>query len=1222
LLANFPSRYFVYALGLLLLSWVCYSIESIIYDEDEFVVASIEERLSVLVKEQADFIDRVEENFSEGTYRVVNQHNRDFPTFIFVSGQLKSWSSNDLIPAYTELAGDYEFRLVTGEDATYLARKRTLASRSAQTELFSIIILERRYAVENRYIKDARNSALFPIGAKIVEVGESEGVDIRLDGNTLYRVTLGDSHTDKSGTLIMLSLFLFGIGLAILIAALYRWSEMLARAIGFTSGLIILVAGFLALRTLLEFSDLPGSIWPSDIFDPRTYYSSEHNSSIGELLINLLLLVLVAWYSLINFSVKRAVRKLINTPPVLRTLVVFVLTLVSIICLYGHVWLVQNISFNSQIELDVSASITFPGARMVAYGCFAIYAILFFLIHQLTARFIQILRISPVSIGIIIALAYGLVAGLFHSYALWWLVFLLHLIFLLLSWSTGWVGTLKRIRYNTFLYLFTSALLSTAMFAAALYKAQERNTLIAKQKFANQLLIENDVLGEYLLSEAIDNITDDVQIKSRFLNPRLLTTQTAYHIRERHMNEYFDKYEISILFFNDDGALMNQTDGPSFENLSNDLLTLDNRTEYKDIYFVNDLTSTGVYKYLAVVPVTRYDTFLGHIVLDLRLKRYIPTSLYPELLIDQRFFYAPQPDFNYALYQGNRLIYEAGGYSYASAFNKENLNVEKLYIEGSEDVLMHHLGVRDIDDKVFIISSTKYPNKDIIANFSFLFMMMVFLIVLLTVVDAIKLRFREVELNFATRLQIYLSLAFFLPLLVTTIVVLNTINESYKEELDITYQEKADNISQQVIGELKSYSEGETNRIQLSQLVSDISRYSQVDVNLFDGLGRLVASSQQRIFDNKLKSAYINPQALYQIISGEQESVTFDEQIGELNYRSTYHAIRSDSDGHLLGTLSIPFFESSNDLKNEQLDVFTSLLNIFTLIFLVSLVFINLATSFLTRPLDLITQKLSKTRLEDKNQPIDWKSNDEIGVLVKEYNRMLVNLEKSKASLAKNEKEVAWREMAKQVAHEIKNPLTPMKLTLQQLQRTLADQGKVTNAERPIKTVLNQIDTLSDIATSFSAFAKMPIPVNSKTDVSAVLKETLLLFDEKCKISTDLPSKEYCVFADGKLLGRIFNNLILNGIQSVPDGKEPSIRVALKEKDQRISISFQDNGVGISDEHTEKIFVPNFSTKTTGSGLGLAIAKRGIEHAGGSISFTTEVGVGTEFIIELPLYQE
>lgn len=280
-----------------------------------------------------------------------------------------------------------------------------------------------------------------------------------------------------------------------------------------------------------------------------------------------------------------------------------------------------------------------------------------------------------------------------------------------------------------------------------------------------------------------------------------------------------------------------------------------------------------------------------------------------------------------------------------------------------------------------------------------------------------------------------------------------------------------------------------------------------------------------------------------------------------------------------------------------------------------------LASRVITYPFTYLTQKIKSLTLTKENEPLNWQADDEIGLLVREYNTMLLNLEKSKKALAMSEKESAWREMAQQVAHEIKNPLTPMKLKLQHLKRVLTEApSDVAAYQKPIDNLLGQVETLSDIATSFSSFAKMPVPLSERVNLVQVLNRAIGLFnEEQAEIRKNIPRAAVWVMADEKLLGRIFNNLILNAIQARKDEVDPEIDIELVEKSNKVQVRCSDNGKGISEDIREKVFIPKFSTKEEGSGIGLAIAKRGVEHAGGSIWFESEENRGTTFFIEFPL---
>ena len=297
------------------------------------------------------------------------------------------------------------------------------------------------------------------------------------------------------------------------------------------------------------------------------------------------------------------------------------------------------------------------------------------------------------------------------------------------------------------------------------------------------------------------------------------------------------------------------------------------------------------------------------------------------------------------------------------------------------------------------------------------------------------------------------------------------------------------------------------------------------------------------------------------------------------------------------------------------------------ILFLLAIVIAVVISGKITKPLRLIQKKFREIELGKKNEPISYESQDEIGSLVKEYNRMVAELSKSAELLAKSERESAWREMAKQIAHEIKNPLTPMKLSVQHLQKAWKDKAPNwdEHLSRVSKTLIKQIDTLSAIATGFSNFAQIPKANNEVVDSIVIIKNSVNLFEDtkNIKVTIDLhQNKRVNVFADKEQLLQVFNNLIKNAIQAIPDNVEGLIKIELFTSENTLKVKVVDNGKGISDELKDKLFTPNFTTKTSGMGLGLTIAKNIVENANGTIWFETEIGKGTTFFVELPVYKK
>lgn len=276
----------------------------------------------------------------------------------------------------------------------------------------------------------------------------------------------------------------------------------------------------------------------------------------------------------------------------------------------------------------------------------------------------------------------------------------------------------------------------------------------------------------------------------------------------------------------------------------------------------------------------------------------------------------------------------------------------------------------------------------------------------------------------------------------------------------------------------------------------------------------------------------------------------------------------------------------------------------------------------ITGPVAQLSEKLKKIRLGKKNETIQWAIDDEVGELIRDYNSMVTKLDESALLLAQTERDTAWREMAKQVAHEIKNPLTPMKLSIQYLEHAAREEGTdlPSMIKRVSKTLIEQIDNLTHIASEFSSYAKMPQAMNEVFVINDVVASVHDLFRkrEDMDIQLQVPINDLFVFADKSQIIRVLNNIVKNAIQAIPKSRRGLIHIKLNYSNENVIISIHDNGVGIDESMREKVFYPNFTTKSSGMGLGLAICSDIIQSFDGRIYFETEKGVGTTFFIELP----
>jgi len=477
------------------------------------------------------------------------------------------------------------------------------------------------------------------------------------------------------------------------------------------------------------------------------------------------------------------------------------------------------------------------------------------------------------------------------------------------------------------------------------------------------------------------------------------------------------------------------------------------------------------------------------------------------------------------------------------------------------------------------------------------------------------------ELFIANRLQLYVTWMVFATFLVVLFVTVNYFVRNYSETQKDGLRQKANEIASKLSSKVNIdavYDKYQTG------LVYDLAEYYNTDINLYRADGTLLVSTNDRLIEESVRGRLMNPSVYRKMANLGSSTSLINESLGDLDYISSYTALLN-KDLKVKGYLNLPYFSNRKDLYRDISEYAVTIINLFALVFAIMIVIAYLVAQRIALPLNLIRKQLASIKIGERNQPLDWDKNDEIGLLVKEYNKMIVELENSLNLLAESERQGAWREMAKQVAHEIKNPLTPMRLSLQHLQFSLQrnDENLKDKIQKTSELLIRQIDSLSQMAEEFSSFAKMPEPKLERVNLVQVVSDAVLLLGKESDMPIEwkFASDDVHVQADPLQLGRVFTNILKNAIQSIPEGRTGEIAAELKLKDKRVVVEFRDNGKGIPESLRDKIFSPNFSTKNSGMGLGLAISKKIVEQLGGSIAYQTKVGEGTKFTIELPVVQ-
>jgi nitrogen fixation/metabolism regulation signal transduction histidine kinase len=396
-----------------------------------------------------------------------------------------------------------------------------------------------------------------------------------------------------------------------------------------------------------------------------------------------------------------------------------------------------------------------------------------------------------------------------------------------------------------------------------------------------------------------------------------------------------------------------------------------------------------------------------------------------------------------------------------------------------------------------------------------------------------------------------------------------------------------------------------------------------LNLNIYNLKGKLLISSKASFSVDSVSPPI--PNYIIKLVQSSIEKRYVDvKSVDGLKNRSSFSQIKDDK-FKPLGILNLPYVDD-DDYYEEELRAFLIRLGqVYTFMLLVAFALAYFLASYITKSLKTISDKINETSLNQKNEKIVIEANSrEINSLISAYNQMVDQLEESATMLAQSEREQAWREMAKQVAHEIKNPLTPMRLTVQNFQRKFDadDPNLKQKLDDYTKTLIQQIDTMSSVASAFSNFASMPAQQNESLNVVDVVELALDIFNEDF-IHFESNKEEITAKLDRTQLIRIITNLVKNAIQSIPDEQEfKQILVSVNEHNEHVLIQVEDNGTGIEFEDRDHVFEPKFTTKTSGMGLGLGIIKNIIENYKGTITFETELGKGTTFTVSLPLIEK
>lgn len=1023
------------------------------------------------------------------------------------------------------------------------------------------------------------------------------------------------------------------IALIFLLIYIHLVAESVARRSRALYGILFLAFAFLLIRYFLYRFGSVFSFRQFQLFDPAIFGTNPVNRSLGDLLINSILvcwIVLFAWYNV------GPVQKI---PSFLKGKRVYVAGFAALFFLIFSTFqlanIVRSLVLDSKISFNVTDFFSLDFYTVIGLIVLALLCLSYYYFSKLLFRFIfpafknQYLYIYffIAVVGLtFLTFRSGNAIVLFHLPVLLWLV-----IYTLLISQEHFI--INRFKVTTAGVLFWIFVFSISL-AAIIIQGNRENELRVRKGIAEKYDQITDPSNDRTLSIAITYLDSRFLANnfSRFKNRpqnRLLRDS----ILSENFTGYSTRYDTKIYVFDSLNRPVNNDDRMTYPELNTIFSVQSRPTGIPDLYYHE--TSFDKFTYITRREIRDSSGFIGTFFIISTPRQYGTTdALYPELFRQiSRSDISNSPVYSYAIYNNNLLIASSSKYSFPISLTAGQVPKGEFEsrVNGDYDELWYKAG----NKKVVVIAKKSDTVLETITLFSYLFCAFLFMVGLLQLIAfLIKIANNLHSFNLFAQITIRSQIhgtVIFISVLSFLIIGAATIS-FFIARYNRNNVDKLSRTAGIMVKELQKQLNDTTNfdpdlsdsasTYNLQKLVNEVADIHNVDVNVYDPEGNLEVSSEEDVYKKGILSNKMHPLAFYHLDRLREVQYVQEETLSSLSYLSIYAIVRNDK-GEVMQYLNIPYFSSQLDLKQEISNFLVTIINLNAFIFLIAGIIALFITNKITQSFSVIGDKMRAITLGKTNEEIIWKRNDEIGELVKQYNKMVNQLEASAEALAKSEREGAWREMARQVAHEIKNPLTPMKLSIQYLQKAVnSNQSNIKDLTANVaNTLIEQIDHLSKIAADFSQFANISNKKIELVDLHQVIGILVDLYSSNPRISITWNNVAGSVImkADKTQMNRVFTNLLANAVDACMMNETCVLEINEERKEGSIVISIKDNGEGIPTEMHSKIFTPNFTTKTSGTGLGLAMSKSIIEQAHGSIWFETEKGKGTAFFVELPI---
>jgi two-component system, NtrC family, nitrogen regulation sensor histidine kinase NtrY len=1145
--------------------------------------------------------------------------------------QLSFWSGVKVIPDHPEfIKNGYSFlKLANGY---YDVIKKT----NRDFSVIFFIPVRLNYAFQNQYLQNTFAPDLIKDNnIEIADFTDKNIYEVHSIGND-YLFSVKAKPDLVNHTFFYYELTIWMLALLCACVLMTNVCDYIASKGYLAVALIFLAVFIVVLRYANLHYDWPNFTYRLEIFNPAIYGSSYTYPSLGDFCINILF---ISWFVVFFYKQRRRLMRKIPGKAV--SYIILILGISALIFISASfLSLFYGLVINSKISFDVSNVLNLSIFSLVGVLMLCFSFLIFYLLNEIFLTITTKLpipnshKISLFVLGIVLA---SLVTVYQHVSTLFYV--LLALIVFIRAYAYRYKdGYLSATAFG-FIILICAFMSSVKLGHFEDLKEKE-----IRKAYIQRLEVPDDANADDIFKRIEQQVVTDTSIIHYFRDSLYNTNYVKTRLQKLYFNGYLSKYEFNVHEFDSEDKPISTEKNYDLNDFKDEVLY----SSYKvSSYFYRENQSFGYLNYFAIIPIYQYKKNLGTIVVELKTKPLQSFVSFPGLLIDGQVNIENEfKGYSYAFYIDNKLLSESGSYVYDLTNHDLQGKLKKYVFANTTNdkeewylrfVTYSHLIYKPSDRNLIVVSKEGNQLFFGITSITFFFVIFLAFGFLILTMRWLWLRIKILRVNnnsliwrfkfslerilYKTRIQFSMVFAVVVTLVLVGFITFFSISTQYQDQQDKTIREKIGRIVRAFeAGPVNKYL---TNNNEESQVQFDeFANTYLADLTLFDLNGTMLISTQPKIYEFGLLARRINGRAYVALNKLQKSEYVNNEIIGKLNYKAAYLPVRN-SKNETIAYLELPYFSNETDYKERIGALLNVMINVYALVFIAIGLFAVVIARQITAPLSFIQQSLSRTIYGKKNEPIKWDRNDEIGGLVKEYNKMIAALENSAQRLAQSERESAWREMAKQVAHEIKNPLTPLKLGLQLLDKSWRDKDPKFDQkfERFSKSFVEQIESLSSIASEFSAFAKMPDTRIEPLNVFEILTQAVTIFKQmdNVKIVYLPPATPFMINADRDQLLRCFNNLLKNAIEASPASRVGIIEVNYLITSKNILLTIHDNGNGIPEELREKIFEPNFTTKSSGTGLGLAFVKNSIENAGGKVWFETVVNEGTTFYLSLPI---